>query len=60
MVKVQRLVREQEVRLAAHDPSAFTTHQDYLHATVTVRQRLYRLEQELKSLETGKWSGIWG
>ncbi len=60
MVKVQRLIREQEARLTALEPSAFPTHQDYLHATMTVRQRLYRLEQELKSLEAGKWSGIWG
>jgi len=57
---VQRLIREQEARLDALDPSAFPTHQDYLHATIKVRQKLYRLEQELKSLEAGKWSGIWG
>ena len=41
--------------MAALDPSAFLTHQDYLHATMTVRQRLYRLEQELESLEAGNW-----
>ncbi len=57
-VKVQRLIREQEARLAALEPSTFPNHQVYIRAISTVRKKLHRLKQELTALEAGKLSRV--
>ena len=56
--KVQRLIRDQEARLAALDSSTFLRHKDYLQAMSIVRNKLYRLEQELLALEAGHLHGV--
>lgn len=57
-LKVQRLIREQETRLAALDSATFLRQQDYLQAMSIVRKKLYYLEQELSALEAGRLPGI--
>ncbi len=57
--KVQRLIREQEARLAALDSATFLRQQDYIQATSMVRKKLYSLEQELAALEAGHLPGSW-
>ncbi len=57
--KVQRLIREQEARLAALDSATFLRQQDYIQATSLVRKKLYSLEQELAALEAGRLPGPW-
>ncbi len=58
-VKVQRLIKEQEARLAAIDSSTFPNHKDYLQSMSMVRKKLNHLEKELAELETGKLPGAW-
>jgi hypothetical protein len=58
-VKVQRLIKEQEARLAAIDPSTFPSHKDYLQSMSMVRKKLNHLEKELIELEAGKLPGGW-
>lgn len=58
-VKVQRLIKEQEARLAAIDPSTFSSHKDYLQSMSMVRKKLNHLEKELIELEAGKLPGGW-
>jgi hypothetical protein len=58
-VKVQRLIKEQETRLAAIDPSTFSSHKDYLQSMSMVRKKLNHLEKELIELEAGKLPGGW-
>ena len=61
-VKVQRLIKEQEARLAAIDSSTFpnpANHKDYLQSMSMVRKKLNHLEKELLELEAGKLPGAW-
>ena len=58
--KVQRLIGEQETRLAALDSATFIRQQDYMEAKGKVRKKLQRLEQELSALEAGQLPGAWG
>ncbi len=55
--KVQRMIRQQEARLAALDAATFLRQQDYIQATSLVRKKLYSLEQELAALEAGRLPG---
>ncbi len=57
--KVQRLIGEQETRLAALDSATFLRQQDHIQAKNSVRKKLHRLEQELSTLEAGKLPGAW-
>ncbi len=57
--KVQRLIGEQETRLAALDSATFLRKQDYIQAKNMVRKKLHRLEQELSTLEAGYLPGSW-
>ncbi len=52
--KILRLVGEQEAILATLDPMAYRHRQDYLRALGLVRNKLYRLKQELLVLESGR------
>ncbi len=51
--KVQRMIREQEARLAALDAVTYLRQEDYLRALRLVKNKLYRLQQELQGLESG-------
>ncbi|MDO9536446.1 MAG: hypothetical protein Q7J85_14230 [Bacillota bacterium] len=57
--KVQRMIKEQEARLAALDSAIFLRQKDYQNAVSIVRKKLYRLEQELSALEAGNLPGAW-
>lgn len=57
--KVQRLIAEQQARLAALDAATFLRQQDYFQAKNTVRTKLHRLEQELSLLDAGQLPGAW-
>jgi hypothetical protein len=57
--KVQRMIREQKERLAALDSAIFLRQEDYQKAVSMVRKKLYRLEQELSSLEVGNLPREW-
>ncbi len=57
--KVQRLIQEQETRLATLDSATFLRQQDYFQAKSVVRKKLHRLEHELSTLETGRLPGTW-
>jgi hypothetical protein len=58
-VKVQRLIEEQQARLADMDPSTFSSHKDYLKSESLIRKKLNHLEKELIELEAGKLPGAW-
>ncbi|MGI6307966.1 MAG: peptide-methionine (S)-S-oxide reductase MsrA [Dethiobacteria bacterium] len=51
--KVQRMIREQKTRLAALDSVTYLRQEDYLRALRLVKNKLYRLKQELQGLESG-------
>ena len=57
--KAERKSKGQEAILAALEPSAFSSHYEYLNAVKVLRKKLYHLEQELKSLKAGKLPGGW-
>ncbi len=52
--KVERMIEEQKARLAALESATFLHQQDHYKATGMVREKLYRLEQELMVLESGR------
>lgn len=58
-VKVQRLIDEQEARLADIDPSTLPSHKDYLKSMSIIRKKLNHLQKELIELEAGKLPGAW-
>jgi hypothetical protein len=51
--KVQRMIDEQEAILITLDSSTYRHQQDYLRALGLIRNKLYRLKQELLVLESG-------
>ena len=51
--KVQRMIGEQENRLTALDSVTYLRQEDYQRALRHVRNKLYRLKQELQALESG-------
>jgi len=57
--KVQRMISEQETRLAALDSAIFLRQEDYQKAVSIVRKKIYRLEHELSALEAGYLPGAW-
>lgn len=56
--KVRRLIEEQETRLASLEAASFLRREDYMQAVNKVRQKLYRLEQELAALDDGRLPGF--
>ena len=55
--KVERLIHEQEARLAALEEAAFLRQQDYHEAKNSAKKKLYRLEKELTLLNEGYLPG---
>ena len=51
--KVKRMIDEQEAILATLDSANYQHRQDYLRAVGLVRNKLYRMKQELLVLESG-------
>lgn len=57
--KVQGMIKEQKTKLAALDTITYLRQEDYRQALERGRNRLYRLQQELRGLESGllRWKG---
>ena len=51
--KVQRMIKAQQTKLAALDAVTYLREEDYRQALKRVREKLYRLQQELRGLEAG-------
>ena len=51
--KVRRMIREQKVRLAALDDVTFLHQEDRRQALARIKNKLHRLEKELRGLKSG-------
>ncbi|MGI5823782.1 MAG: hypothetical protein ACOX6Z_07555 [Dethiobacteria bacterium] len=51
--KVQRMIKAQQTKLAALDTVTYLRQEDYRQALERVKEKLYRLKQELRGLEAG-------
>lgn len=51
--KVQRMIKAQQTKLSALDTVTYLRREDYQQASEKVRNKLYRLQQELRGLEAG-------